>query len=70
MIGRLRSLGELGTWPRTNLKGSVRCIDFIFLSYKFFFLFFISSPFLFVLGDDCVFPYTGAVDATGDVVDA
>jgi len=34
-------------------------------------LFFImSSPFLFVFGDDCVIRYTGADDITGDVGDA
>jgi len=31
---------------------------------------FISSPFLFVIGDDRVIRYTGANDDTGDVVDA
>ena len=31
---------------------------------------FMSSPFLFVFGDDRVIFYTGADDATGDVVDA
>jgi len=31
---------------------------------------FIGSPFLFVLGDDCVILYTGADDATSDVADA
>jgi len=30
---------------------------------------FISSPFLFVIGDDRVIRYTGADDDTGDVVD-
>ena len=31
---------------------------------------YISSSFLFVIGDDRVIRYTGADDATGDVVDA
>jgi len=31
---------------------------------------FISSPFLFVIGDDHVFFYTGADDTTGDTGDA
>ena len=31
---------------------------------------FISSPFLFVIGDDRVIRYTGADDDIGDVVDA
>jgi len=30
------------------------------------FILFLSSPFLFVLGDDRVILYTGAVDDTGD----
>jgi len=30
----------------------------------------ISSPFMFVIGDDRVIRYTGADDVTGDVVDA
>jgi len=30
----------------------------------------ISSPFLFVFGDDCVIRYTGADDDTGDAEDA
>jgi len=34
------------------------------------FLIFISSPFLFVIGDDHVICYTGADDDTSDVVDA
>jgi len=31
---------------------------------------YISSPFLFVIGYDCVIRYTGVDDDTGDVVDA
>jgi len=34
------------------------------------FLLLLSSPFLFVFGDDCVILYTGAFDDAGDVTNA
>jgi len=35
-----------------------------------YFLLLLSSPFLFVFGDDRIILYTGAVDDTGDVTNA
>jgi len=49
----------------------VHCLYSATLYVIFIFIFiFISSPFLFVIVDDRVIHYTGADDATGDVVDA
>jgi len=45
----------------------VYCLHFVILYVVFIF---ISSPFLFVFGDDRVFLYTGVDDNTSDVVDA
>jgi len=44
----------------------VYCLYFV----KLYVILFISSPFLFMLGDDRVILYRGADDATGDATDA
>jgi len=45
----------------------VYCLHFVMLYIVFIF---ISSPFMFVFGDDRVIIYTGVDDNTGDVVNA
>jgi len=46
------------------------CVVFIYSVNLYIISNFISSPFLFVIGDDCVIRYTGADDDRGDAVDA
>jgi len=42
----------------------------LIFGYLICYFHFISSPFLFLIGDDRVICYTGADDTTGDVLDA
>jgi len=58
----------LSSWSRTNLGELDGCIVFILLYYML--VLFISSPFLFVFGNDHVICYTGADDNTSYAGDA
>ncbi|QCD84164.1 hypothetical protein DEO72_LG2g4514 [Vigna unguiculata] len=68
VLGRLKGLGVKG------LNQELTRIEQIGVSSLFCILYvislFISSPFLFVLGDDRVILYTGAVDDAGDATNA
>jgi len=62
----LKSLGVLRSWPKTNYNQIVGCTFILFTNV----LFIMTSPFMFVFGDDSVIRYTGAYDITSDVSDA
>jgi len=47
----------------------MRWVNYFYI-IDIYFIWCISSPFLFVIGNDRVIRYTGADDDTGDVVDA